>query len=401
MLDLLSAWLEGFGLGGLGLAPFMHTNLVLEMFPPGAGWIGAVFAASLAFSHAAFEAIPAVFFGIPTADMAVSALPAHRMALDGKAMLALGIITSSLVLGVLAAILLLPFALAFIPLAYQSVRPVTAPLLTLVVLGMFVGERSIKGAIGGALVFVLSGTLGVLALQTPVVDGDALFALLSGLFGFPALLASWGSENASVDTGLKTVARIPLRFVLAGAIGGALSGLVPAVSAVMVSALLFIFLEGSTREFLTLNSALAGSRLVFDTLATQTIGKARTGGAYAVLTALGPNDPLGLSIAIGMGVAALIGAALITGLIARQAGRWLSRPAVNKRLVTMVFAITLLSIAVRGGPAGLLVAATGAAVGSLPLLLGVKRSNAMGALVLPAILYGFMGPWAVETLLLG
>jgi TctA family transporter len=184
-------------------------------------------------------------------------------------------------------------------------------------------------------------------------------------------------------------------------LAGALSGLVPAVSGTMLSALLFLALEGSPRAFLAVNASLAGSRLLYDALATQTLGKARSGAAAAFAAGLLPGDSLGVALALAGGVAALLLAAALARAVAVPFARLAQGRDTAALSHAGVFAAALLAVAWRAGPEGLLVAAAGAAIGALPLLLGVKRSHAMGCLVLPSVLHGLLGPGRLAVLLAG
>jgi TctA family transporter len=399
--DYLAAWAAGTAAGATGLAPLAHTNLALELLPPPSGPPGAVYSAAVAFSHASFEALPAVFLGVPSAAFAAGALPAHALALQGRGREALELTLNSLASSALLALALAPLSLALVPALYPLVRPHTPLLLLGLVLALAATEGRPRAALASLLVFALSGLLGVLALATPLVRGDALFALLTGLFGLPALLGALGTRTAPVPGAPDGGTRPPLRWLLAGVLAGALSGLVPAVSGTMLSALLFLALEGSPRAFLAVNASLAGSRLLYDALATQTLGKARSGAAAAFAAGLPPGDSPGVALALAGGVAALLLAAALARAVAVPFARLAQGRDTAALSHAGVFAAALLAVAWRAGPEGLLVAAAGAAIGALPLLLGVKRSHAMGCLVLPSVLHGLLGPGRLAVLLAG
>jgi len=400
MLELLSAWLAGLAAGATGLAPFAHTNLALELFKGSTGQAGAVFSAALAFSHAAFEALPAVFFGIPALDYAAGVLPAHALALQGKGREALELTLNTLLASGLASLLLLPLALTLVPALYEVVKPITPFLLLAIMLALAATERSWLLKAAALLVFALSGALGVLALSSPFVPGEPLFALLTGLFGFPALLAARGTISVECRKEKPENTKPAWRWVVAGSIAGALSGVVPAVSGAMLSAVLFIALEEDRRSFLTVSAALVGSRLFYDAVATQTIGKARSGAAAAVLESLGFADAAGLALSLAGGLLALLLACEATRKLAPLLAAWMAKPQVRPNATLLVFLLALGAVYFQSGWPGMLVAATGAAVGALPLFLGVKRSHAMGCLLLPSILHGLLGPWELEALVL-
>lgn len=400
MLDELLSWLSGLAAGATGLAPFAHTNLALEMAGAFEGRGGALFSSALSFSHAAFEAVPAVFFGLPAITYAAGVLPAHALALEGRGREALDLVLNSLLASSVAAVLLLPIALSLVPALYLLIKPVTPIALIALALAMAATEPALGAAVAGLFVFAASGALGVLSLSSPDTPGGALFALLTGLFGIPALLAAVGAVQPQQASGESGGVAPNWRLVLAGTFAGALSSLVPAVSGAMLSAVLFLVMETDPKAFLTVNSSLAGSRLLFDAVATQTIGKARSGSAAAVAEALGNADATGLALALLGGLAALWLAAMAARSLAGTFSNVLARKETRSAATLAVLATALLAVLASGGLAGLLIAATGGAVGALPLFLGVKRSHAMGCLVLPAALHGLLGPWELEALLL-
>lgn len=367
-------FLEGFALGLTGFVPFAHVNLLLGFL----NGVGISFVAALAGSHLVFEAFPAVLFALPSQAHSVSVLPGHRLVLQGKAFKALRATLYSAFYALLAAVLLAPVAFVAVPLLFNSVRPLTGYLLlSLVALFYFRQEARLRGL----LVFVLSGALGFLVFSIPLV-AEPLFPLLTGLFAVPSLLYSVGSEWPRVFEDERL--RLPKRFALAGALIGALSPLVPAVNPALLAGVAFLFLESEPVAFLSLSSGLAVSKGFYDLVYSQLVGAARSGAAAALL--LVPVKDAWLA---GVSFAAAAFAALAIALaLFKPLCRALSR--VRMRSFNYFFLLFIvLANALLGGFEALFVLGVASCVGVLPLALGVPRSNAMGALIAPSLLYAF------------
>ncbi len=379
-------------LGITGAVPFFHANAVLQFagtILPLAGL--AVFAVSLSFSRLAFEAFSSIFLLVPSESQAASILPGHRMVLAGRGEEALETAIRSFALALVASVLLLPFFLAVSGDFYGAVKPFVLPLLLLAVFAMLFLEKTGEKFFLGALVFLLSGAFGFLSLSLDA-DGKTLFPLLSGLFGFSSILASsigTKSEEGLTDVGFKVAARGDgKKEVFAGVAAGIFSSFLPALSPAFLSAFAFAFFEGrDERGFIALNSAVIASKMFFDVFAVFTIGKARSAAAAAIV----PAVESGALAAMDFAAMALV--AFAFSLLLFYAARPFLFRALRRatrasgQLNKALFALLFLAVLGVSGFYGLFIAAVATAIGMLPVLLGVKRSFAMGALMLPAMVY--------------
>ncbi len=385
--DFFLSTLLGALLGIGGAVPFLHTNLVLqfaqEFFSPVAL---AGFAVAICFSRLVFEAFSSAFLLIPSESQGASLLAGNRMTLSGRGLEALEISARSFALALAASVLLLPFFLAFSPALYSEFKPFVLFAVMLVVFAMFGIERSAQKAFLGMLAFALSGAVGVFSLGGQ--NGDsALFALLTGLFGFSSVLASHGGRETGRQ---ENPASVPwhLNEALAGVGMGAFSSFLPAMSPAFLSALAFPFFERrGERAFIALNCGVVASKALFDFAAVFSIGKARSGAAAAIKPAVfsqsfGIWDVAAIAI-FSFAFSLLLFHALLprllsaAGALARDSGAF----------SVLLFIALLAAVFALSGARGLLVAAIATAAGLLPFLFGVKRSYSMGALIVPAMVY--------------
>lgn len=357
-------------LAGLtGLLPFLHTNLILGILKD----LTPAFVVAFAFSHAAFELFPMVFFGIPTAEQGVSALPAQRMAQKGEGLKAFYLGASGLVAGLFFAAILTPIVLVLWPSLVQLIRPLSGPFLALIV--AFAWHHDGR-RLTAAMVFFGSGILGATVFRLPIEE--PLFPLLSGLFGIPALLIA---KVGTIETKEK-VAPWTTGHALLAATLSAFSVLLPALSPSFLSALALFVVRASSENLLFLSSAIVSSKLYFDFLAAAAIHKARSAPAAVFL-----ENQVTLQQAL-----TFLGLALCVFTV-MLAVAWRMRkilPAVFRLRFPPRFIVALVAAGAffTGGPLSLFILVWASCYSAACLSLA-PRKYLLGALMLPAILHAF------------
>lgn len=395
MIELLLFTLLGISLGTItGLILGLHVNnisplmlgLASSMLP--LNLAAAIVAMSI--TNVFISYIPSTFLGVPEEGSELSVLPAHRLLLEGRGYHAIRLTTWGCLGGLLlSAALLLPFLFLVTP-AYEVIRPGMHILLTFVIVTMILLERSKGKIIWAVSIFLLSGFLGLLALDTNLMTGDAaLMPLLSGLFGASVLLPSIVSGSVLPEQYVEDEplpAKGTLRPLVAGTTAGAVTGIIPGIGPSQGTVLAQMATRSSgTEEFLTAVSSVNTSKALFSFVALYAIGAARSGAAVAVgeLMEVGSTELIFL-----VGVALFAGgiAAVLSLKFAKVAARRMD--AVPYRaLCTAVLVLVTGMVFFYSGPAGLLVFGTATALGMLPALVGVKRTHCMGVIMLPCILY--------------
>lgn len=126
------------------------------------------------------------------AEMAVTALPGHRLVLEGRGYEAIRFSALGSVLAVLVAVpLAVPVTMAVMAV-YPTVRENLSLVLGVVAICLVVSEYGWRARLGGLLSFTLAAGLGVatldLAPEAPLEGGGMLTPLFAGLFGAPVLI---------------------------------------------------------------------------------------------------------------------------------------------------------------------------------------------------------------------
>jgi len=399
MLDLVLYAAAGIWLGTFtGLIPGIHVNNIAPVMVGLAAASGlpptnlATLVVAMMTTHIFVSYIPATFLGAPDVGTELSVLPAHRLLLEGRGYEAIRLTTlgclGALMIG---AVLALPLSLVFSP-AYEIMRPHMHWLL-LVITGIMIAlEHSWRKILWAMTIFLLSGLLGLLTLDTNLVRGDvALMPLLSGLFGvsvlIPSIFRNTGLPRQNVDTRKPIELITDLKALGAGTGAGVLTGIMPGIGPSQGTVLAQMATRSDGAEaFLVGVSAVNMAKSLFSFVALYAIGRPRSGAAVAVDQLLGDVGFNELLLLIGAalmagGVAAIIHLKL-GGLAALHIGKIPYRAMcliVTGGIITMTFLYT--------GPTGLLVLGTATAIGMLPAATNVKRTHCMGTIMLPCVLY--------------
>lgn len=392
----------GVAMGSLsGAIPGLHANnfafLLAGVAPAIPGPPLLVGAAMLAAGvvHTFVNAIPAMALGVPDAEMALTALPGHRLVLAGRGLEAIHLSAVGSLLAVLfAAPLSIPVTWIVVSV-YPTVTEHLTLVLGAVVLGLVVAERTPRRMIGGGLSTSLAAVLGLVVLDVtpdaPLDAGGVLAPLFAGLFGAPVLIdAMRGGGIPEQSAPWLCVSRTVLAVTaLAGTVAGAIVGYLPGISAAIAAIAVLVVIPGDgglgaadDRSYVVATSGVDTANTVFALLALVAIGRPRTGVMVAFAETEAPLDvPILLAAILLAGVCGFV-IVIVAGeyyltLVSRLEYRTLSCSVLGVLLALSWLFTGLLGIAI------FLVASL---VGLVPVRLGVRRVHLMGVLLGPLIL---------------
>ena len=394
-LITLAFILAGVVLGTLsGLTPGLHANnfaLLLAGFAPAIPahplYVGAAMMAA-GVTHTFLDVVPSLALGVPDPALAPTALPGHKLVLQGRGREAmrLSAMGSAIAVG-----LAIPLAIP-ITLSMERAYPTIAANLTLV-LGtlsvlLVVTERTMQARIGAAIALLSSGVLGILTLDVPgggvLPAGDMLAPLFAGLFGAPILIEALGGSGVppQEDARVTTTRRFILWVALVGTVAGALVGYLPAVSsAIAASAALVVLPYRGPRAFVVATSGVSTANTIFALFALIALGSPRTGVLVALESADVPHNlPILLS---SVAIAAVCGFVLVLVI----GDRYLAFVGSVDNVVLSVGVLAFLCVLVLAftGLVGLAVFLASTAVGLVPARFGARRMTCMGVLLIPLI----------------
>lgn len=415
-MDALTATLAtaiGCGLGlAAGLLPGLHVNTVCALalsMVPAFGPTLAVGLCAMAVAHGFSSQLPSTYLGAPGEDSLLSALPAHRMLLDGRGTDAVRASLDGALGGLLlATALLLPYKwLLGEPGRLLDTLDRLMPWVLAGILVFLLVRESPKGArvvAWSAAILAVSGALGLVAGQTPVqgllpVPSSPLLPLLSGLFGAPALLETLRSrpvvpEQLAATRPPAGVRRRSRTGILSGVLAAAMTSVLPGMTSAVAAAAARAGAreEHDPRPVLATLSAIALAQVVLAFGVLWLSLRARSGLAAAVQQAwpmqawsLG-GPPLALRWLLLAAVASGLMAYMATSSLGGLASRWLVavRPGLlaGGALLVLVATVALLS-----GSMGSALFAVATCVGCLPVATGCSRIHLTGCLLVPVLAY--------------
>jgi len=395
-LATLAAVAAGVALGtASGLVPGLHANnfalLLAAAAPAAPGPPRLVGAAMLAAGvvHTFLDVVPALALGVPDAAMAATALPGHRLVIEGRGREALRLSALGSGLAVVAAVpLALPVTAAMTEL-YPAVRAHLPALLTAVAALLLWTESSARAVLGGLLGLLASAALGFALLDAPangaLPAGSMLMPLFAGLFGAPVLVEAVGGTGVPPQADARVTMPAPAvaATALTGALAGAVVGFVPGVSAAVaaVVALAALPVERGPRGFVVVTSGVNTANTVFALFALAALGTPRTG----VLVALDRSGaPVALpTLLAAVGLAACAGAVLVPVLGDRYLAT-VGRVDATRLSAGVLALLAGLSLAF-AGPLGVGAFLAATAVGLVPPRFGARRVHLMGVLGGPLV----------------
>lgn len=389
----------GIALGtASGLTPGLHANTFALMLAAAApslpGPAGHVAVAMLAAGvvHTFLDVVPAVALGVPDAAMAATALPAHRLVIDGRGREALRLSALGSGLAILLAIPLAIPVTAGMVRFYPLLRPRIPLVLTALVVLMVATEPSRRGRVAAGGLFLASAALGLATLdRTPdglIGAGGLLAPLFAGLFGAPVLADALGGGGvpAQADGRIALGRRRIASVAGAGAVAGAIVGYLPGVSSAIAAAVVLMALPAAAgaRGFIVATSGVNTANAVFALFALVALGTPRTGVLVAIDQAGAPlNLPLLLA---GVAVAAAVGFCLVP-VVGDRYLRWAGRIDYTRLSVGLLVGLAVLAF-VFAGVVGLVAFIVAAGIRLLPPRVGTRRVHLMGVLIGPLVLGG-------------
>jgi putative membrane protein len=394
LIEIIIAMACGIMIGTFtGIAPGIHVNLVattmlalspwlLQYFPP---LSLAVFLMSLAVTHSFLDTVPSTFLGAPNDENALSVLPAQKMLLRGEGYQAVKLTILGTYLGLIAAITMIPIFLFVSKSVYSLLKPYLLFLLIGIVIYMLARE---KDKLWSALLFILSGTLGIITLSM-VGLSEPLFPLLSGLFGVSGLMISYFENTKVPDQKFreeipvekKEIAKTLSASTMAVFIIQFFPGLGPSQGAVLSTQL---FRNIKDKTYLLLVGAMGTMSVVFSLVTFFSLGNAKD-GSIVVMSKIIEIDTLSFLILISAFLTAGSISVFLTLYLSKKFSRLIVHVNYKALIISIILFVAILAL-VLDGIIGVLILITATAIGLIAPLKEIPRNHAMGCLLLPVLL---------------
>lgn len=411
MFDLILACIIGILCGVVtGLIPGIHVNTVGAFIFASSSFLLAsyspevlcVFLISLAISHALLEFIPSMFLGVPEEGTVLSVLPGHQLILEGRGKEAVRLAAVGGFGAILVTVLLLPIFIMILPGVYGQIKPYIWILLVIIVIFMFIRLNSnLKSFSWSVVLFLFSGIMGYIMLNSPISSNVSLLCVFTGLFGVSTLAYSL-QQHSFVPTQNRfhhfKINSDILRGIFAGGIAGSILGFLPgfgpAQGSLIAQELIGGGTENNNESFITAVSGVNTADTLFSLVMIFLIGNPRSGIAVYVKNILENFDFNHLIFFVFTALTAVSISVFLCLKLGDIVSESIER--INYRKLSWIV-ITFMSLLVIGFSLWyhaniffmLLVYVTAIALGLLPHYLGVNKSNLMGVLIVPAIVIYF------------
>ncbi|WP_066974013.1 tripartite tricarboxylate transporter permease [Methanobrevibacter filiformis] len=411
MYELLIACFLGILCGAItGFVPGIHVNTAGAIVFASSTFLLefvsieflCVFLTTMSIAHAMIEFVPSMLLGVPEEGTVLSILPGHKMVLEGRSKEAIRIVSIGGFGAIIVTILLLPIFAIVLPPVQGVIKPYTWIIL-LVVSVYLIYKFSVdkRTLFWSGLLFILSGILGWVMLQTPISSGLSLMCMFTGLFGISTILFSL-NDNSSIPHQNKFydlhLDKDMLKGIFAGGTAGAILGFLPGFGPAQGSVIAQELSGGSendnTKNFLTSISGLNTSDTLFSLVCIYLIGNPRSGIAVYIsyfIETFTVNHLLVFSFASLIAVSMSLVLCLKLGDSFSKLMEGIDYKKMSIGVIILMIAILYIFVIIYNGPILYLTLTllTSTGLGLLPHYVGVGKSHLMGVLILPAMIIYF------------
>lgn len=399
LFELLLAIVLGVCFGVLtGLTPGLHINLVnvgvLALSFVFLSYVHVltliVFIIAMSITHTFTDSIPSIYLGAPDADHVLSALPGHKLLIEGKGHTAV----VCTIIGSFGALLLCALFLPIVILAMSFLQHLISPFIGYILIGvmcyiLFLEKTWMKRSCALAL-FLISGILGIITFSLYSLT-QPLFALLSGLFGLSILIPSLFSSSTLSTQHTTSDVQVPAKeqffSISFASFMGFITGFLPGFGSSQAALLAVQWLEKQTPEhFLILTGGINTANMLISLATAYTLSKARNGSIVTILELI---DVFTFQVFFACACAAILAgsiACVVTIFLSRLAAR-LINIVPYKFIVFFICLVIVITCFFFDGILGLSVLSCAVFIGFLAHLLSVGKHYLMGCLLCNVILY--------------
>jgi len=374
-----------------GLVPGIHINLVgvslvalsVSFLSPVNPLYLVVFIVAMAITHTFVDFIPSIFLGCPDTDTELSILPGHELLKKGQGYSAILLTCYGSLAAIFLLVLIAVPSFFVVQKAYDFLQNIMPYLLIAVSAVLIILEKKKFSAL---FVFFLTGALGLSVLNLDIKE--PLLPLLTGLFGSSMLVMSIKNKTIVPKQKItKPKIKNKLLSPLLGAlIASPLSSLLPGLGSGQ-AAIIGNTISRTDREgFLVLLGATNTIVMGFSFIALYLISRTRTGAAVAINNLLGNFSwqilVLILIVVFFTGIVSFF----LTSILAKFFSKRITK--INyAKLSLITLGILIILVLIVSGFFGLIILIFSTLTGIYCISLGVRRTNMMGCLLIPTIIF--------------
>ena len=373
-----------------GLFPGIHINLV------GAALVSLslttlssinsifliVFIVAMAITHTFLDFVPSVFLGAP--DNELSILPGHELLKKGHGYQAV-MLTAYGGLAAIFILIIISFPLILIiPKIYLTIENFIFYILIIASLILIFSDGK---KINSLIVFVISGILGTIILNLPdnSLNNQPLLPLLSGLFGVSSLLISIKQKTSIPPQKIKE-GKLRIKPILSSLISSPICAFLPGLGSGQAAVIGNTIIKSGKKSFLILLGATNTLVMGLSFIALYTVSKTRTGAAAAIKEIIGILEGnlliLILLICLISGIISFYLTKITAKFFASRIEK-IDYTKISIATIIIVFIINFLVVSFFGT----IILIISTLTGLYCISLEARRTNMMGCLMIPTIIY--------------
>jgi len=372
-----------------GLIPGIHINLIgiflislsASLFSSINPIYFVVLITSMAITHTFVDFIPSVFLGCPDTDTELSVLPGHELLKKGEGYQAVLLTCYGSLVAIFILILIsFPFIL-IISKTYEIIKTLI-PFLLIIISILLISLE--KRRLSALIVFLLTGFLGLSVLNTNM--NQPLLPLLTGLFGSSMLILSI-KNKIKIPKQKITKPKTKIFKPIPGAlIASPLCSFLPGLGSGQAAIIGNIISKTDRKGFLILLGATNTLVMGFSFISLYIISRTRTGAAVVIKEIIGRLSLEILILILSIVFISGITSFFITKFLAKFFSQKIAK--INYTHLSILTIISLIIIIfLISGFFGLVVLTASTFTGIYCILLKVRRTNMMGCLLIPVIVW--------------
>jgi len=404
LIQIISFLLLGIFAGTFtGLIPGIHINLIgiflislsaslLSSIPP---IYFVVFVVAMAITHTFVDFIPSVFLGCPDTDTELSVLPGHELLKKGEGYHAVLLTCYGSILAIFTLVLIAFPSILIISKIYNFIENLIPFFLIIISIILISLERKKSIALG---VFLLTGFLGWSVLNMEI--NQPLLPLLTGLFGGSMLILSIKNKikiPKQEISELKIINPRPIAGAFLGSlIASPICSFLPGVGSGQAAIIGNTISRSDQKGFLILLGATNTLVMGFSFISLYLISRTRTGAAVAIREIIGiPSINILILILFVVFISGLI-SFFLTKNLAKLFSQKITKINYTKISITTLIILgiivflssgLLIGEKITSGFFGLGILIISTLTGIYCIQTGVRRTNMMGCLIIPTIIY--------------
>lgn len=394
--QIIIAIIVGCILGTItGITPGIHINLVSALIFAFSSIllnhtqpiILVIAITSMAITHTFLDIIPTTFLGAPNADDALTALPAHKLLLEGKGGEAIRLAIIGSFLGLVTSIILTPLIIYLVGISYPIIKNYIATILICV--SLYIIWKS-KSKVTAATLFIFTGVLGLAVFNMKTLE-QPLFPLLSGLFGVSSLIISLKAKTTipkQITTDKIIINKIRLaKNTILSLISSVLTSFLPGLTSSHTTIIASTIAKTrDPREYLIINNSINTTSMILSFIALFSIDKARNGAVVVISNFINDFTKIHLIILLATALISSFIAIILALKLNSLFCKYIEKVNYSKLCIGIISFLVLMVI-IMTGYLGLIVLITAAAIGIIPKLLNIENTHLMGCLIVPVVIY--------------